>query len=84
MPLSRPTEEAKSTTHAPIVILIVLCAFALAGLAVWAWSSGWVSVADHIRGGRVGRSELGNPTIRHQGALEFDRMKSGMTLESRS
>lgn len=41
VPLSLPTEEAKSTRNGPLIMLMMFCAFVLSGLAFWAWSTGW-------------------------------------------
>jgi fatty acid desaturase len=41
VPLSLPTEEAKSASRAAIMIGVMIAAGILSGLAAWAWSSGW-------------------------------------------
>jgi hypothetical protein len=41
VPLSLPTEEAKSASRGLMVIALMFVAGLLSGLAAWAWSSGW-------------------------------------------
>ncbi len=41
VPLSLPTEEAKSAGRAVAMIVGIIISLALAALAAWAWSSGW-------------------------------------------
>ncbi len=41
VPLSQPTEEAKSAGRGASMILSMMVSFAVAGLATWAWSGGW-------------------------------------------
>jgi hypothetical protein len=41
VPLSMPAEEAKSSQGGLKMIGVMLISFALAGLALWAWTSGW-------------------------------------------
>jgi hypothetical protein len=41
VPLSLPTEEAKSANRAVIMIGVMVAAGILSGLAAWAWASGW-------------------------------------------
>jgi hypothetical protein len=41
VPLSLPTDAAKSAGRGLNMILVMFIAFALAGLASWSWSHGW-------------------------------------------
>ncbi len=41
VPLSLPTEEAKSAGRGVTMIGVMMIAMALSGLASWAWSAGW-------------------------------------------
>jgi len=41
VPLSLPTEEAKSTGRGLTMIGVMVIAMALSGLSTWAWSGGW-------------------------------------------
>jgi ABC-2 type transport system permease protein len=41
VPLSKPTEEAKSTARGMVMLVMMVPAFALSGIAYWAWSTGW-------------------------------------------
>jgi hypothetical protein len=41
VPLSLPTEEAKSAGRGLHMIAVMMVSFALAGLATWSWSAGW-------------------------------------------
>jgi ABC-2 type transport system permease protein len=41
VPLSLPTEEAKSTGRAMAMIVGIIISMGLAGLTAWAWSAGW-------------------------------------------
>src|SRR5204863_6717541 len=41
VPLSLPTEEAKSAGRGIHMIAVMMVSFALAGLATWSWSAGW-------------------------------------------
>lgn len=41
IPLSLPTEEAKSANRSMIMVGIMFVSFALSGIALWSWSTGW-------------------------------------------
>ncbi|MGE3317583.1 MAG: hypothetical protein AB7O26_20930, partial [Planctomycetaceae bacterium] len=41
VPLSLPTEEAKSAGRGLTMIFTMLFSFLLSGLATWAWVTGW-------------------------------------------
>ncbi len=41
VPLSLPTEEAKSAGRGLHMIVVMMVSAALAGLAIWSWSGGW-------------------------------------------
>ncbi len=41
VPLSKPTEEAKSTGRGLVMLVMMIPSFAVSGIACWAWSTGW-------------------------------------------
>ena len=41
MPLSVPTDEAKSTARGLSLIVVMMTSFAIAGVATFSWSAGW-------------------------------------------
>ena len=41
IPLSLPTEEAKSANRSMIMIGVMFISIALSGIALWSWSNGW-------------------------------------------
>jgi len=41
VPLSLPTEEAKSAGRGIHMMAVMMVSLALAGLATWSWSAGW-------------------------------------------
>jgi hypothetical protein len=41
VPLSKPTEEARSTGRGLVMMVMMIPAFAVSGLAYWSWTSGW-------------------------------------------
>ncbi len=41
VPLSLPTEEAKSAVRGLTMVAVMLISAVLSGLAIWAWSGGW-------------------------------------------
>jgi hypothetical protein len=41
VPLSHPTEEAKSASRGVVMILAMMASALMSGIAIWAWSTGW-------------------------------------------
>jgi hypothetical protein len=41
IPLSLPTEEAKSANRSLIMFGVMIVSLALSGIALWSWSMGW-------------------------------------------